>query len=249
MEQFFYPESIVILGLSAKENNLSRLILGNLIRWGYRGRIFGVNPRTGERHVDGIRMYREVAELPEVPDLAVALLPARFIPEVVRSCGVFGIRRMAIPSGGFNEAGEAGTKLAGELLRAAREYDIRFIGPNGLTIVNTANGLCLPFTPLYQPPKGGMSVITQSGGMGLFLWNLMADQNIGLAKFASIGNKLDLNEVDFLNYFARDPETEIICLYVESIANGRDLLAAAAECDNPWCSTSRTPPGPAAGRP
>ncbi len=233
MEKFYYPASIVILGLSSRENNLSRLILGNLIRWGYRGRIFGVNPRAEERHVDGIKMYREVADLPEVPDLAVALLPARFIPSVVRACGEFGIRRMAIPSGGFNEAGEAGRQLAGELVQSAREYGVRFIGPNGLTIVNTANGLCLPFTPLYQPPRGNMSVITQSGGMGLFLWNLMADQNIGLAKFASIGNKLDLTEVDFLKYFARDPETGIICLYVESIPDGRALLAAAAECDKP----------------
>lgn len=233
MERFFYPESIVILGLSGKENNLSRLILANLIRWGFSGRIFGVNPKVEERHVNGIKMYREVADLPEVPDLAVALLPARFIPEVVRSCGKFGIRRMAIPSGGFNEAGPAGRNLAEELRRAAREYGIRFIGPNGLTIVNTANGLCLPFTPLYRPPKGGMSVITQSGGMGLFLWNLMADQNIGLAKFASIGNKLDLSEVDFLRYFSRDPDTRIICLYLESIADGRALMEAAADCKKP----------------
>ncbi len=233
MEKFYYPASIVILGLSSRENNLSRLILGNLIRWGYRGRIFGVNPRADERHVDGIKMYREVADLPEVPDLAVALLPARFIPSMVRACGEFGIRRMAVPSGGFNEAGEAGRKLAEELVQSAREHGVRFIGPNGLTIVNNANGLCLPFTPLYRPPKGNMSVITQSGGMGLFLWNLMADQNIGLAKFASIGNKLDLTEVDFLKYFARDPETGIICLYVESIGDGRALLAAAAECDKP----------------
>jgi len=233
MEKFFYPEAIVIFGLSSRENNLSRLILSNLIRWGYRGRIFGVNPRGEDRHVEGIRLYRDVAELPEVPDLAVALLPARHIPAVVRSCGAFGIRRMAIPSGGFNEAGEAGKELAGDLLQAAGEHNIHFIGPNGLTIVNTANGLCLPFLPLYRPPKGGMSVITQSGGMGLFLWNLMADQNIGLAKFASIGNKLDLNEVDFLRYFASDPETEIICLYLESIADGSALVAAAAECEKP----------------
>lgn len=233
MDKFFHPRAIAIVGLSSRENNLSRLILGNLLRWGYKGRIFGVNPRGEDLHVDGIRMYRDVGELPEVPDLAVALLPARFVPGVVRACGRFGIRRMAIPSGGFNEAGAEGKSLADDLMAAAREYGVRFIGPNGLTIVNTANGLCLPFTPLYCPPKGSMSVITQSGGMGLFLWNLMADQNIGLAKFASIGNKLDLGEVDFLQYFANDPETEIICLYVESIVNGRELLAAASECPKP----------------
>ncbi|MCB2216475.1 acetate--CoA ligase family protein [Desulfofustis glycolicus] len=233
METFFYPESIVIFGLSAKEKNVSRLILANLIRWGYRGRIFGVNPRSAERHVNGIKMYHDVRELPEVPDVAVALLPARFIPDVVRACGEHGIRRMAIPSGGFNEARGGGKQLAEDLLGAAREHGIRFVGPNGLTIANTANGLCLPFTPLYRPPQGGMSVITQSGGLGLSLWNLIADEHLGLAKFASIGNKIDLDEVDFLNYFARDSDTEVICLYVESLSNGAALVEAATACTKP----------------
>jgi len=233
MEKFFHPGSIAIFGLSSKENNVARLILGNLIRWGFSGRIFGISPRGNEQHVDGVKMYRGIEELPIVPDLAVTLVPARFIPEVVETCGKFGIKRMAIPAGGFNEAGAEGKKLADELKRSAREYGIRFIGPNGLTVINTANGLCLPFVPLYCPPKGGMSIITQSGGLGLFLCNLMADENIGLAKFASIGNKLDLTEVDFLRYFSRDPATKIICLYVESIHNGRALLEAAAASEKP----------------
>jgi acetate---CoA ligase (ADP-forming) len=233
METFFNPDSIVIFGLSSKDKNVSRLILANLIRWGYRGRIFGVNPRSAERHVNGIKMYHDVRELPEVPDVAVALLPARFIPDVVRACGEHGIRRMAIPSGGFNEARGDGKRLADDLLTAAGEYGIRFVGPNGLTIANTANGLCLPFTPLYRPPHGGMSVITQSGGLGLSLWNLIADEHLGLAKFASMGNKLDLDEVDFLNYFAQDPDTEVICLYVESLSNGTALVEAAAACAKP----------------
>ncbi len=233
MDTFFYPDSVVIFGLSSKDKNVSRLILANLIRWGYRGRIFGVNPRSDERHVNGIKMYHDVRELPEVPDVAVALLPARFITDVVRACGEHGIRRMAIPSGGFNEARGGGKQLAEELLEAAKAYGIRFVGPNGLTIANTANGLCLPFTPLYRPPHGGMSVITQSGGLGLSLWNLIADEHLGLAKFASIGNKLDLDEVDFLNYFAKDPDTEVICLYLESLSNGTALVEAAAACAKP----------------
>ena len=233
MQTFFYPESIAILGLSSRKANVSRLILANLIRWGYRGRLFGVNPRTDERHVDGVRMYRDVRELPEVPDIAVALLPARYVPDAVRACGEFGIRRLAIPSGGFNETGVNGRQLADDLRAAAAQHEIRFVGPNGLTIANTANGLCLPFPPLYRPPTGGMSIITQSGGLGLSLWNLIADEHLGLAKFASIGNKLDLDEVDFIKYFSQDPATEIICLYVESLANGRALIDAAAACDKP----------------
>jgi acetyltransferase len=83
MEKLFYPQSIVIIGLSAKANNIPRLVLENLLRWGYRGRIFGVNPKSDEHNVSGIKMYKEVEDLPEVPDLAVCLIPARFVPESV----------------------------------------------------------------------------------------------------------------------------------------------------------------------
>ncbi|MCU0614020.1 MAG: CoA-binding protein, partial [Desulfobacterales bacterium] len=192
MDKLFYPQSIAIIGLSSKKSNIPRLVLENLVRWGYKGRIFGVNPNSTDIQVNGIKMYNKIDELPIVPDLVYALIPARFIPDLVEECGKFGIRTMAIPSGGFNELGENGGNLARLVLSKAREYCIRFVGPNGVTVANTANGLCLPFVPSYSPPKGGFSVITQSGGVGLMLWNLMTDENVGMAKFASIGNKLDL---------------------------------------------------------
>jgi len=233
MEKFFYPRSIVIMGLSAKAHNIPKLVLENLLRWGYRGRIFGVNPKSDELPVGGVKMYRELEDLPEVPDLAVCLIPARFVPETVEKCGKLGITRMAILSGGFSEFGEEGKKLSDLLMETARKYGIRFVGPNGLATTNTANGLCLPFIPLYPPAKGGMSVITQSGGVGLTLWNVLADENVGMAKFVSIGNKLDLDEVDFLEYLGQDPETTIICLYLESIRNGRRLIEVAGKIRKP----------------
>ncbi len=233
MEKIFYPESIVIIGLSPKPNNIPRMILENLLRWGYRGRIFGTNPRSEYPHVDGIKMYKNIEDLPEVPDLAVCLIPAKFVPEYVDACGKFGIRRMAIPTGGFSEFGGEGKKLSDLLLQTARKHGIRFVGPNGIMVANTTNGLCLPFVPLFRPPKGGMSIITQSGGVGLMMWNLMMDEHIGMAKFASIGNKLDLDEVDFLEYLGNDPETEIICMYLESVVRGRDMAAMARKIGKP----------------
>lgn len=233
MEKFFYPRSIVIMGLSAKAHNIPKLVLENLLRWGYRGRIFGVNPKSDELPVGGVKMYRELEDLPEVPDLAVCLIPARFVPETVEKCGKLGITRMAILSGGFSEFGEEGKKWSDLLMETARKYGIRFVGPNGLATTNTANGLCLPFIPLYPPAKGGMSVITQSGGVGLTLWNVLADENVGMAKFVSIGNKLDLDEVDFLEYLGQDPETTIICLYLESIRNGSRLIDVAGKIRKP----------------
>ncbi len=233
MKKIFYPESLVIIGLSPKPNNIPRMILENLLRWGYRGRIFGTNPRAEASHVDGIRMYKNIEDLPEVPDLAVCLIPAKFVPDYVEICGKFGIKRMAIPSGGFSEFGEEGKKLSEKLLQNARKYGIRFVGPNGIMVANTTNGLCLPFVPLYRPPKGGLSIITQSGGVGLMMWNLMMDEHIGMAKFASIGNKLDLDEVDFLEYLGNDPETEIVCMYLESVVRGRALVDAAKKINKP----------------
>jgi acetate---CoA ligase (ADP-forming) len=233
MEKIFYPESIVIIGLSSKSTNMPRLILENLLRWGFRGRIFGLNPKSEDVNVNGIKMYREINDLPEVPDLAVCLIPAKLVPEYVEVCGKFGIRRMAIPSGGFSEFGEEGEKLSDLLLKTAQEHNVRFVGPNGLMVANTANGLCLPFIPLHRPPKGGMSVITQSGGVGLMLFTLLMDENMGLAKFASIGNKLDCDEADFLKYFNDDPETDIICMYLESIPRGDRLIEHAREVQKP----------------
>ncbi|NLX52757.1 MAG: acetate--CoA ligase family protein [Deltaproteobacteria bacterium] len=233
MEKLFYPESIAIIGLSSKSSNIPRLVLENLIRWGYKGRIFGVNPRATDAHVDGIKMYRDVRDLPIVPDLVFVMIPARLVPDAVEACGAAGVKRMAIPTGGFNELGEEGKKLSDQVVATARKYGIRFVGPNGVTVANTANGLCLPFVPSFSPPKGGLSIISQSGGVGLMLWNLMTDDNVGMAKFASIGNKLDLDEVDFLEYFGRDPETKVIGLYLESIPRGERLIAAAAKIDKP----------------
>ncbi len=233
MDKLFYPESIVIMGLSKKTSNVPRIILENLIRWGYMGRIFGVNPRSSDMHVDGVRMYKAIDELPVVPDLCVALIPAPLVPDTIEACGRFGIRYMAIPSGGFNETGEEGEKLAQSATEKAKKWGVRFIGPNGLTVANTANGLCLPFVPLYSPPKGGLSIITQSGGLGLMLWNLMKNENVGMAKFASIGNKLDLNELDFLDYFADDPETTVIAMYLESITDGKRLIEIASRTRKP----------------
>ncbi len=233
MEKLFYPESIAIIGLSGKPTNIPRLTLENLLRWGYRGRIFGVNARSEDIHVDGIKMYKNIEDLPEIPELTYCMIPARLIPEMMERCGKFGIKRMAIPSGGFSEFNEEGRRLSASLLAIAREYGIRFVGPNGVTIANTDNGLCLPFVALYKAPRGEMSIISQSGGVALTMLNYLFDEKIGLAKFASIGNKLDLDEVDFLEYFGQDPQTKIICMYLESISRGRKLLETAKKIDKP----------------
>ncbi|UMZ73775.1 acetate--CoA ligase family protein [Natranaerofaba carboxydovora] len=233
MEKFFYPKSIVIIGLSSKSSNIPRLTLENLLRWGYRGRIFGVNPRVDDKHVNGVKMYKRLEDLPEVPDLAYCMVSAKFVPSIVEHCGNFGIKRMAIPSGGFSEFGEEGESLANKTVEIAKKYGIRFVGPNGVTVANTKSGLCLPFVSLHKPPEGKMSIVSQSGAVALTMLNYLEDEKIGLAKFASIGNKLDLDEVDFVEYLGDDPNTEIICLYLESVDRGRDFINVVKDIDKP----------------
>jgi acetate---CoA ligase (ADP-forming) len=233
MEKIFNPNSLVIIGLSSKASNVAKMILDNCLRWGFRGRIFGVNPRIEVNNVRGIKMYKSVEDLPEVPDLAVCIVPAKFVAGYVEACGRFGIKRMAIPSGGFAEFSEEGKRLSEDLLKTARKHDIRFVGPNGLMVANTEIGLCLPFVPCFPPPKGGVSIITQSGLVGQTLFWLLQEERVGMAKYASIGNKLDLDETDFLEYFEGDPETKIICMYLESIVRGDRLIQAARKASKP----------------
>jgi acetate---CoA ligase (ADP-forming) len=233
MEKIFNPGSIVVIGLSGKPNNIPKMILDNLLRWAFRGRIFGVSATAENDNVRGIKIYKSVEDLPEVPDMALCVVPARFVPGYVESCGRFGIKHMAIPSGGFAEYSEDGRRLSEDLLSMARKYDIRFVGPNGLTVADTASGLCLSFIPCYPPPKGGMSIITQSGLVGQTLFWLLQEERVGMAKFASIGNKLDLDEADFLEYFIQDPDTKIICMYLESIVRGDRLVELARTSPKP----------------
>lgn len=232
MEKIFAAESVAIVGVSEKPNNLGRYILQNLIDWDYGGRIYCVNPRGGEAL--GYKLYTSVSDLPEAVDLAVLIIPASAVPGVVEECGRKGITRLAVPAGGFEEFGGDGVSHRDRLVEAARRYNIRFVGPNCLTVINVHTGLCLPFVPVPPDlPRGGVSIVAQSGGIGLDFLARLKDENTGFAKFASMGNKTDLDEVDFLAYLGSDPFTRVICMYLEDVGRGREFLEAARKIDKP----------------
>jgi len=232
MERIFEAESVAIVGVSERPGNLGGYILQNLIAWEYEGRIFCVNPKGGEAF--GHRLYPSVSDLPEPVDLAVIIVPAPAVPGIVEECGRRGITRLAIPSGGFEEFAAGGSGLRDALLAAARRHGIRFVGPNCLTVINAHTGLCLPFVPIPPDlPRGGVSMVAQSGGIGLDFLARLKDENTGFAKFVSIGNKTDLDEVDYLAYLGRDPATRVICMYLEDVERGRALLETARGIDKP----------------
>ena len=164
LDKVFYPENIVIIGVSERPDNLAVNIVRNLVAFGYKGDIHAVGQREGEVH--GIPILASVDALPDDIDLAVILTPATTVPDLVDACGRKGIRRIVIESGGFAEFSNAGQLLEREVTAVAHRWGIRFVGPNCISAFNAQNGLCLPFVRIDPDSvrKGPVSVLAQSGG-------------------------------------------------------------------------------------
>jgi acetate---CoA ligase (ADP-forming) len=232
MREFFYPDRIAVVGVSENPANLARGIVAHLLAFGYRGKIYPVGPRGGK--VFGLPILSQIEDLPEPVDLAVILTPARFVPQVVAACGKLGISRIVVESGGFSELGEKGRALEDEIRSLLKQYGMRLVGPNGIGTINMEIGLALPFSHMGSPPRqGNISVIAQSGGVALHVFALMAREGLGLNKFLSLGNKLDVTENEALAYLLEDPGTKAIYLYLEGLEDGRGLLSLAQKAGKP----------------
>lgn len=232
LETFFNPQTVAVVGVSEKADNLGRVISGNLHSFGFKGIVYEVGPNGGT--IFGRRIYRAVSDIPDRVDLAVLLVPAGIVPEVLVECGRKGIHHVIIETAGFSESGPAGAALEQQVAAIAAEHGIRFIGPNCIGLVNRHAGLSTAFVTLDPNLKaGGTSVVTQSGGVGISILNMLASEGGGLAKMVSVGNKLDIDENDVLEYLIDDPETEIITMYLEGIRDGKRLMALARSTDKP----------------
>jgi acetyltransferase len=228
----FCAESVVVVGVSESEENLGKNVLANLVNFGYQGKIYAVGPRGGE--VLGYPVYRSIAELPGNPELAVILTPARFVHDMLAQCGEKGTRWAVIESSGFRELGTQGEMLEREVLKAGKKFGLRFVGPNCIGMVNAANGLYTPFVALETRfRRGNIGVFAQSGGVGLSLAERLCTSGAGISKFVSMGNKLDLDEADYLAYLMDDPETAVIYFYLEGFKRGRSFADLARRCSKP----------------
>jgi acyl-CoA synthetase (NDP forming) len=232
MEKFFNPKSVAVVGVSQAPDNLAQGIVSNLLGFKYRGKIFLVGRRPGTTF--GLPIFPGLKDLPQAVDLAVLLAPARLVPALVQECGELGITRVVVESAGFSELNQAGRALEEEVRGLLKEHGLRLVGPNGLGLINMENGLALPFAQL--PPgvrKGQISIISQSGGVATHLLAWMAKEGLGLNKFLSLGNKLDVAENEALAYLLTDPGTAAIYLYLEGLHHGRGLLDAARRATKP----------------
>lgn len=222
---FFEPSSVAVIGASANPDKLSYGILKNLSQYGYEGKIFPINPKSAE--ILGYPCYKSVNDVPEDVDLAVIILPAEMILDVLRACGAKGVKACIIISGGFKELGEEGKKREEQMEIAANEMGIRIIGPNCVGNVNTYSGLNTTFIK-GMPTKGGIAFISQSGAVCGGVVDHILNEGIGFSHLISLGNEMDVTETDMIEYLANDPETKVIAAYVESIRDGGRFMRVAS---------------------
>ena len=232
LDTFFNPKNVVVCGVSPQMTNFGKTIVQNLLEFEFVGEIFSVGTREGV--IFGQRIYQSIDRIDSRIDLAVILTPARTVPSLLVQCGRKGIKNVIIESGGFSEMGTEGVSLEATCLTVAKEHGIRFIGPNGLGVINLESGLCVPFSRMNRDLlKGSVSILAQSGGVGLGYLRFLDEERIGINKFVSLGNKVDVNENDLLEYLIDDKHTKIILMYLEAFTDGRRFVEIASKCDKP----------------
>ena len=222
----FAARKIALIGATESEGTVGHSLMVNLMSDKFDGVLYPVNPKR--ETILGVKAYPSIAEVPETPDLAIIVIPAKAVPGVIRECGDAGVRQAIIISAGFKEAGEAGLELERKLVATARECNVRFLGPNCLGVVNLHRNMNASFAPAWPPP-GQISVISQSGALCVAILDWAANMHLGLSKIVSFGNKADLNEVDLLTALGNDPQTKVVVAYLESITEGDAFMEVAEE--------------------
>lgn len=223
---FFTPRSVALIGASATPGKIGHAVLDSLIRGGYDGKVYPVNPTHSE--LLGLRVYPSLLDIPEPVDLVVVTVSLGAVPGLIGQCASRGIHNLLIVSGGGKELGGENQRLEASIAALAQQHGIRIIGPNCIGVLNGETGLDTFFQVrerMIRPRAGRIAMITQSGTVGCAF--LEAGEHIGISKFVSYGNRVDVDEADLMAYLVEDPSTEVIACYVEGFANGRKFLRAA----------------------
>jgi acetyl coenzyme A synthetase (ADP forming)-like protein len=224
LESLFNPGAIAVIGASADPGKVGHAVLKNLQTFKFKGSLFPVNPARGE--ILGLPVYAKIEDIKHRVDLAIIVIPAKLVPASLRECAACGITTAVVISAGFKETGASGTVLEEELKAISRERHIRILGPNCLGLVNTAADMNATFAA-DMLPKGTIGFFSQSGAMGIAIMDWAIGNDVGFSKFISLGNKADLSEIDFIEYFMTDPETSLILGYIEDVVDGRRFMDVA----------------------
>jgi acyl-CoA synthetase (NDP forming) len=227
-DKFFYPKSVVVVGASSALHKPGNDVIRNILANQYGGKLYLVNPKGEE--ILGMKAYSSVQALPEGIDLAVVILPAALNPQAIRDCAAKGIQAVVLAAGGFSEVDEKGEELQEDLTRAVRETGVRVIGPNTSGHTSTPHHFTSTFFPQGKIPRGPVSYIAQTGNFATHTMRyITTGENFGVARVVGLGNKVDIEESDVLEYYQNDPETKAIFIYLESFKNPRRFLSIARE--------------------
>ena len=221
LNPFFKPASVAIIGASKKPNKLSNGIVKNLLAYGYDGRIYPINPK--EKEILGLKCCASILNVKDPIDLAVIILPAKFIAKVITDCGEKGVKVVTVISGGFKEIGAEGAALEKELIIIVKKYHMRMIGPNCVGTMNLITGLNTTFIR-GVPAAGGIGFISQSGAVCGGVVDHVAHLGIGFSHFLSLGNEADVSEADMIEYLADDQDTTVIAAYIEGVKDGQRFV-------------------------
>jgi len=228
LETFFRAKSVALVGASATPGKIGNAVLDSLAKHEYRGKVYPINPTREE--VTGLKAYPSLSAVPEPVELVVVTVALSLVPEILGECASKGVHDVVIVSGGGKELGGEREELEATIKRLAREKEVRIIGPNCIGVFDSQSRLDTFFQlheRMARPQRGSIAMLTQSGTVGAAFMEAVCD--IGLSKFVSYGNRVDVDEADLLAYLAQDPETKVIACYVEGFDDGRKFISTARE--------------------
>lgn len=223
---FFHPQGVAVIGASADPTKLGHAVLKNILDSGYPGAVYAVNPKGGE--ILGVPVFPEITAISDRVDLAVIVIPAPLVAEVLEQCGEKGCRGVIVISAGFREVGIEGKRAERRLIEIADRYGMDMLGPNCLGILDTIIPINASFARTFAQ-RGTIAFMTQSGALATAILDWALANRMGFSRFVSLGNKADLNEVDFLQAWSADEATEVIIAYLEGIVNGAEFIRVARE--------------------
>ena len=226
LELLFRPKAVAVIGASSKELSIGNRVIRNLVDFGFKGRIYPINPSADE--IRGIPAYKSILDCPDGVDVVHMVIPAKFVPQAVEDCGKKGVKHIIINSGGFGETGAEGAAIEKDFLERARRYGIRILGPNCQGVINTdpeIRAYCnFTFT---KPDPGFISILALSGGVAEVIHQAFAQMGVGTRIYASNGNAVDVTIPEIMRYLGEDEGTRVIVTYVEGLRDPANFMKTA----------------------
>lgn len=228
LETFFKPKSIAVVGASKNSTKIGHAALKNILISDYDCKVYPINLK--EKEILGQKCYKKLGDVPGKIDLVLVSVPAKIVPQIIQECVQKKVENTIIISSGFSEIGNY--KLEDEIKKITEKSNIRILGPNTMGYKNASDNLDASFV-FGVPRKGNLALISQSGALGIGMIYLANNEFVGVSKIIGVGNKLDIDDDDLIDYFSKDPETKVIGLYIEAIKDGRTFMNSIKACDKP----------------